>query len=147
MSFQSLSPNFYRLWSHVLLLEETIEISDCYYSIRIKEILIMNSNNLTVWGSNCNTINALLLVMLILINTLYYLYFLNFSNNDSWNSGFYYSSCVLCWMQLDRCLNKKIIIKSCSQFSFLFLFSAFFPQKIELLGWILRFLQISHRVL
>lgn len=68
MSFQSLSPNLYRLGSHVLLFEEIIVINDSYYSIRIEEMLIMNSSSLTVSGNNCNTINALFSVMLNLIN-------------------------------------------------------------------------------
>lgn len=48
MSFQSLSPNLYRLWS--------------------QEMFTMNSNSLTVQGNNCNTVNALFSVMLNLIN-------------------------------------------------------------------------------
>lgn len=58
-----------------MLVEEIIEINDCYYSVRIKEMLLRNSSSLTV----CElvlTVNELLLAMLMMINMLYYLHYM-----------------------------------------------------------------------
>lgn len=64
----NLSLKLFMLWSHVLLVEEVIEINDCYYSVRIKEVLLRNSS------SNVNDDKY---VILLTIHVLY------FNNNDS----------------------------------------------------------------